>query len=92
MTRKSLLITDWQLAVKRLVNSWGSRSVLLLSQTCDGGIRDELIRSGGFEILARPIESANLLETLDLATARFALPAPRRQPAASKLMDSQVLR
>ena len=70
-------ITDWQLAVKRLVSSWRSPSVVLLSQTGEDGLREDLIGRGGFEVLVRPLESAPVLQTLDLALAYFSLPTPR---------------
>lgn len=70
-------IADWQLAVKRLVSSWRSPSVVLLSQTSEDGLRDDLLRRGGFEVLVRPLESVHVLQTLDLALAYFSLPTPR---------------
>jgi DNA-binding response OmpR family regulator len=65
-------ITDWQLAVRRLVSSWRSPSVLLLSQTREDGLRDELIRTGGFDVLTRPLGAHNVLRKMDAAMARFA--------------------
>lgn len=67
---RSLDITDWQVAVKRLVNSWGSPSVLLLSQTGEDGLRDELIRSGALGILVRPLVPGEVFESLGAAIAR----------------------
>ncbi len=79
-------ITDWQLGVKRLVSSWRSPSVVLLSQTSEDGLRDDLIGRGGFEVLVRPLESVHVLQTLDLALAYFSLPTPR---SATSLIASR---
>lgn len=65
-------IADWQLAVKRLVSSWQSPSVLLLSPTSEEGLRRELIRSGGFDVLLRPLRLGDVLATMDSAIAHFA--------------------
>lgn len=81
-------ITDWQLAVKRLVSSWRSPSVVLLSQTSERGLREDLLSWGGCEVLVRPLESGQVLQTLDFALAHFALPTPRLRAnlsAAAKL-------
>jgi hypothetical protein len=75
-------ITDWQLAVKRLVSSWRSPSVVLLSQTSEEGLREDLLCWGGCEVLVRPLESGRVLQTLDLALARFAFPQPRTHAPA----------
>jgi len=66
-------IKDWQLAVKRLVSSWQSPSVLLLSQTMEDGLWGDLVRSGGFDILVRPLDLGSVLPTMDSAAARFAI-------------------
>jgi hypothetical protein len=71
---------DWRLAVRRLASSCGSPSVLVLSQTRDDELRDELIGIGGFDVLVRPLEF-DVLQILDFATAHFALPTPRPQPS-----------
>jgi hypothetical protein len=79
-------ICDWRLAVRRLASSCGSPVVLVLSQTRDNELRDELIRSGGFDILVRPLEF-DILQILDFATAHFAFPTPRPQPGVPSLVD-----
>jgi hypothetical protein len=82
--------SGWQPAVRRLVSCSGSSRVLLLSQTWDVDLRGELLRSGGFEVLVRPLE-CDFLQILDAATAHFNLPTPRPQPFASFCGDSAVL-
>jgi DNA-binding NtrC family response regulator len=81
----------WQSAVRRLANFWGRSSVLLLSETSNLDLREELIGNGGFEILVRPFEF-DVLQMLALATAHFALPALRSQPLATARMDSSAPR
>jgi len=66
-------ITGWQLAVRRLVSCWRSPSVLLLTQTIEDSLRGELVRSGGFDILVRPLDLGSVLPTMDSAAARFAI-------------------
>ena len=72
---------DWRLAVKRLARSWRTPSVLLLSQDHEHGLRDELIGSGGFDLLVRPVEFGELFRTVDAAMARFLRLAPSAEPA-----------
>jgi hypothetical protein len=84
-------IADWRLAAIRLASSCGSPSVLVLSQTRDDELRDELIRIGGFDVLVRPLEF-DVLQILDFATAHFALPTPRPQPGVPSRVDFQALR
>jgi PleD family two-component response regulator len=80
-------INDWQLAVKRLISTWRSPSVVLLSQTSEHDLRDDFVSSGGFEVLLRPLESGNVLQTLDLALTYYSLPTPRRQQASFPCID-----
>jgi hypothetical protein len=81
---------DWRPGVKRLVSCSGRPVVLLLSQTWDVDLRDELVRSGGFDVLVRPVE-CDFLRVLDVATARFNLSTPHPQPFASSCADSAAL-
>jgi len=55
---------DWQPAVRRLARAWRVPTVVLLSESAEDGLRDELRSCGGLEVLVRPFEASGIWRAL----------------------------
>lgn len=55
---------EWQLAVRRLASAWRIPAVVLLSETGEDGLLNELRASGGLEVLVRPFEASGVWRAL----------------------------
>lgn len=55
---------DWQPAVRRLASAWRVPVVVLLSESGEDGLRNELRSCGGLEVLVRPFEASGVWRAL----------------------------
>jgi CheY-like chemotaxis protein len=55
---------DWRLAVRRLASAWRIPTIVLLSETGEEELRNEVRASGGLEVLVRPFEASAVWRAL----------------------------
>jgi DNA-binding NtrC family response regulator len=58
---------EWRLAVQRLAASPRGACVILVSGVADGYLWQELIRRGGYDVLAKPLRISNVARVIKLA-------------------------
>ena len=58
---------NWRSTVSSLLNPAANRCLILLSDVSDSYLWNELVQQGGFDVLARPFERAEVLRTLAFA-------------------------
>lgn len=58
---------DWRTAVGSLAALPQRACVVLMSSVVDDYLRQELIRWGGYEVLAKPLRADNILRAIKLA-------------------------
>jgi FixJ family two-component response regulator len=59
--------SDWRFTVSSLLNLKANCCPILLSDVYDPYLWNELVRHGGFDVLARPFERSELIRTLAFA-------------------------
>lgn len=64
---RDLLGADWREAVSRLASSSLPTCVILVSRAADGCLWEEVIRSGGYEVLSRPLRPEEVIRVIKLA-------------------------
>jgi len=68
--------SDWRFTVSSLLQPAPNCCVILLSDVSDQYLWDELVKHGGFDILARPFERSEVLGTLSFAQRHCAADWP----------------
>ena len=64
---RDLVEIDWRAAVRTLVTSKRHPCVILLSSVVDDYLFEELVKQGGFDVVAKPIRADELKRVLKLA-------------------------
>jgi DNA-binding NtrC family response regulator len=59
--------SDWRTAVQRLAASPQGACVILVSGVTDAYLWQELIRRGGYDVLAKPLRAPNIARVIKLA-------------------------
>lgn len=76
--------TEWRAAVQNLASCSPRTCVILTSRVIDDYLRDELIRKGGYDVLAKPLRADDVVRVIKLALsywrsgASMALKGPMR--------------
>lgn len=76
--------SEWRLWVERLAASPHEPCVILVSGVADAYLWQELIRRGGYDILAKPLREGNVARIVRLALSWASAPKP-----AAKAENSQ---
>ena len=63
--------SDWRFTLSSLLNTTGNCCLILLSDVSDPYLWNELVQYGGFDVLARPLEQAQVHRTLAFAQKHF---------------------
>lgn len=58
---------EWRTAVQNLASSSQRACVILTSRVVDDYLRDELIRQGGYDVLAKPLRADDVVRLIKLA-------------------------
>ena len=69
----------WQNGVSMLMAAMGAPCIILLSDVSDPYLWDELVQHGGFDVLTRPFQRAELLLLLGFAHTHWKAGRPSRQ-------------
>jgi len=73
---RDLLGTEWKTAVKTLADSPHGACVILMSGVVDDYLRQEVIRRGGYDVLAKPLRADQVIPLVKLALSYWTS-APR---------------
>jgi DNA-binding NtrC family response regulator len=63
--------TEWRTAIERLAASPHGACVILLSPVADNYLWQELIRRGGYDVLAKPLRTDEVARALKLALSHW---------------------
>jgi DNA-binding NtrC family response regulator len=77
---------EWRTAVQRFAASPNHACVVLVSGADDAYLWQELVRSGGYDILPKPIQADDVSRVMKLALPYWAIHAPGRSPLAASLL------
>jgi FixJ family two-component response regulator len=76
--------SEWRLWVERLAASAHAPCVILVSGVADANLWQELIRRGGYDILAKPLREGNVARVIRLALSWASAPKPAGQAGKSQ--------
>jgi DNA-binding NtrC family response regulator len=77
---------EWRTAVQGFAALTHHACVVLVSGVDDAYLWEELVRSGGYDILPKPIEADDVSRVMKLALPYWAIHAPGRSPLAASLL------
>jgi DNA-binding NtrC family response regulator len=66
---RDLVGADWRKTVSRLASSSLPTCVVLMSRAADNSLWEEVIRSGGYEVLSRPLRPEEVVRVIKLASS-----------------------
>jgi FixJ family two-component response regulator len=66
---RDLLGADWRDTVSGLASSSPLTCVVLISRAADNSLWEEVIRSGGYEVLSRPLRQEEVVRVIKLASS-----------------------
>jgi AmiR/NasT family two-component response regulator len=69
---------EWQKGIPQLVSASNTPCLILLSDVSDPYLWEELVRHGGFDVLARPFQREQVLAMLDFAYTHWKTRWPSR--------------
>lgn len=75
--------TDWRATVECLAASPHNACVILVSRVADVYLWQELIRCGGYDVLAKPLRANNVARVVKLALSYWANSPRKAEPAGS---------
>lgn len=79
---------DWRRLLDRMLNLQRSPELIVISSFADDGLWAEVLNRGGYDVLAVPFDSAEVLRTISLATGsqarKLALATSPRRPAPAR--------
>jgi FixJ family two-component response regulator len=61
--------TEWRDAVQALSSSPHRACVILISKVLDEYLRNEMTRKGGYDVLAKPLQEADVVRAVKLASS-----------------------
>jgi FixJ family two-component response regulator len=76
--------TDWRLAVECLAASPNHACVILVSRAVDVYLWQELIRRGGYDVLAKPLQANHAARVVKLALSYWTV-SPKHDEATESL-------
>jgi DNA-binding NtrC family response regulator len=74
--------TDWRVAVEQLAATPHGACVILISGVADDNLWQELIRRGGYDVLAKPLRTEDVARVLMLALSYWRVTATPAVPSS----------